>query len=169
MAELHRLTWDSIQARCLAVAEWSRRDVDGRMIRGVHGIPRGGCVPGAIVTTLLGVPLVAGGELDAHVLVVDDLVDSGRTAAMVASSSPFAALYRKSWSPRLGGPAECIPGDPWLVFPWEVAETPGVDAVLRLAQLAGLDTSDPRFAAAAAPWVNDLAAQVRRRLVLPDR
>jgi GTP cyclohydrolase I len=72
-----------------------------------------------------------------QVLVVDDLIDSGATAARY-EGGPFDALYRKSVSPE--GPQITLDG--WLVFPWEHGEETGpTDAVVRLLQHIG---EDPR-------------------------
>lgn len=111
-----------------------------RRYSGVHGVPRGGAVPAALVAARLKLPLLDKPEPDC--LVVDDLVDSG-TTAMRYSSHAFDALFRKSHAPaHLAPDAETFDGDPWLVFPWEVGsadEHGPADAVRRLLQFVGED------------------------------
>lgn len=93
--------------------------------RPVYGIPRGGCVPAAMLAGLWRTPLLDSPQPGC--LVVDDLVDSGATRDRYAGYT-FDALYHKA------------EGDDWLVFPWEVGEETGpTDAVRRLLQFVGED------------------------------
>lgn len=94
----------------------------------VYGIPRGGCVPAAILAGLWGTALLDAPEPDC--LIVDDLVDSGATRERyLGHGASFDALLHKA------------AGDGWIVFPWELAdETAGpTDAVIRLLQYIGED------------------------------
>jgi GTP cyclohydrolase I len=128
-----------VQVTYAEVSEAARRVADrwkGELVDGVYGIPRGGSVPAVMVAGLLGVPVV-----DAHgpgVLVVDDLVASGRTAERYPGRM-FDALYRKPWSPPVAEQATMIDG--WVVFPWELSdETAGpTEAVVRLLECVGED------------------------------
>lgn len=113
----------------------------GRWIRNrpqaVYGIPTGGAPVAVMVAAGLGLPLADAPAAD--VLVVDDLIDTGRTIRPYADDGHLVdALYRKPWSP-----AELCPDaevrDAWLRFPWERAEGAPVDAVLRLLQFIGDD------------------------------
>jgi len=135
------LSWAELQARCRAVADEVAKPPG---VQCVAGVPRGGLVPAAIIAERLRLPLVSIDAVEAlgrRVLVVDDLIDSGATAARFVDRCAFVALFRKPWSPF----QECasFTVDRWLVFPWEVdaGEAPAVDAVLRLLQVAGLDTT----------------------------
>lgn len=93
--------------------------------RPVFGVPRGGCVPAALLAGLWRTPLLDRPE--AGCLVVDDLVDSGATRDRYAAYT-FDALYHKTAT------------DGWLVFPWEIGEEVGpTDAVRRLLQYVGED------------------------------
>jgi GTP cyclohydrolase IA len=112
----------------------------------VYGIPRGG-IAAAALTRL---PFVTPGTsevtpeslLDLYdresLLIVDDLVDSGRTLAPFAAAGlRVDALYRKPHSPATLAPnAIEVPG--WLTFPWE-QETGPEDAVVRLLEWIGED------------------------------
>lgn len=119
----------------------------------VYGIPTGGSVIAPLVAKYLNVPVspwVRGASL-----IVDDLVDSGRTLSRMLTSKgdslhacshvigfgmPMVdALYRKSTSPtRLASQAVLIDG--WAQFPWEASANPE-DAVVRLLQYLGEDPS----------------------------
>lgn len=93
--------------------------------RPVFGVPRGGCVPAAMLAGIWQTPLLDRPETGC--LVVDDLVDSGATRDHY-EQYVFDALYHKA------------EGDGWLVFPWEAGEESGpTDAVRRLLQYIGED------------------------------
>lgn len=112
----------------------------GLPCRGVYGVPRGGLVPAALVAGQLGIHLVS--TPVPGCLVVDDLVDSGRTWKRFADGEwYFDACYRKSWSPADAAPnAAFVPGDSWAVFPWETDEPAApTDAVTRLLEYVGED------------------------------
>lgn len=111
----------------------------------IYGIPRGGChVASFLAARGYG---IADDINDANV-VVDDLVDSGRTADTAlsfASSSEavyFDALLRKPTSPKHRAPNAKEVAD-WVVFPWErgldAVETSAEDAVVRLIERVGED------------------------------
>ncbi|MCY0868717.1 MAG: phosphoribosyltransferase [Desulfurococcus sp.] len=65
-----------------------------------------------------------------RILVVDDIVDSGRTLQVVAdllsrfkyADLKFASLYAKPWSTLLPDYYGRIVEE-WIVFPWEICET----------------------------------------------
>jgi hypothetical protein len=161
----YEVSWAEAFQRCAEIAE----EVDGVWcpwnLHGVYGVPRGGCVPAVLVAAHLDLPMVD--VPAANILVVDDLVDSGATQARF-EGSPFVALYRKSWSPLTDG-SILVPGDAWVTFPWEAGEAPAVDAVLRLLQVAHVDTSLAWVQTAAHELVHPLAEAARARLDHPAR
>ncbi len=135
MPEKFHVSYADVTARCEAIA----RPLGP--YRGVYGIPRGGTVPAAIIAGLLGVPLLD--QPEEHCLVVDDLVDSGKTLGTFQGEHPhlrygFRSLWRKSYSPAVGE-AELVPGDAWVVFPWEDEVGTPTDAVTRLLTYIGED------------------------------
>lgn len=155
MAQIFRPGWEIVEAECRRIVDNARPYVTAGVIRDIHGVPRGGCVPAAIVATLLELPLVE--QPNGFTLVVDDLVDSGATARRVASWCAFDALFRKPWSPVTLAP-DAPTVDAWIELPWELAEAPASDAVLRLLQIGGLDTTLPAVHDIAAHLVEELAS-----------
>jgi GTP cyclohydrolase IA len=138
------LGWGDIEAQAARIAgRWEHADIDS-----VYGVPQGGYPVAMLVGQYLGAELILGDQrgsdgivkLGPSTLVVDDLVDSGRTAApFIAAGCQFDALYRKPHSPAdIAVDAALIDG--WLVFPWERATGPE-DAVVRLLQHIGENPS----------------------------
>lgn len=129
--EVRTLTWEKVED---LAAQLAGRWVDAP-VTAVYGVPRGGITPAVMVARHLRLPLVEAPTADT--LVVDDLVDSGATAARF-TGFPFDALLRKPTSPFYDG----MPvADGWVVFPWETADeaTGPTDAVRRLLQYVGED------------------------------
>jgi xanthine phosphoribosyltransferase len=142
------VSWDQFHRDARALA-WR---LTGKEFKAIVCITRGGLVPAAIVARELGVRLietvciasyhdyqnqgglevikgVSQGVLDlgdegANVLVVDDLVDTGKTAQMVRSMLPrshIATVYAKP----LGRPVVDtfvteVSQDTWIYFPWDM-------------------------------------------------
>lgn len=136
----HRLTYADVHdaaAKLVARLTWSPADV--------FGVPRGGTVPAVMVAQLLDLPVAD--QPRAGTLVVDDLVDSGATARRYDHGDGFDALFRKSWSPADVAPdAIPVPGDRWVVFPWELDDGAPTDAVTRLLEHIGEDPTRPGLA-----------------------
>ena len=115
----------------------------------VVAVTRGGLVPAAIVARELGVRIIETicvasydygkqGELDvlksvdpalisgegANVLIVDDLVDTGKTAAVVRGILPlahFATVYAKpAGRPLVDTFVTEVSQDTWIHFPWDL-------------------------------------------------
>lgn len=137
MTRLINLSWDDVQALSSALAGRWAVHARGGDVRSVYGVPRGGHIPALLVAQHLQVPIVAAPE--DGTLVVDDLVDSGRTALRyMGDGHLFDALCHKPATPTdlTFGP----PFDGWLVFPWETGEQSGPeDAVVRLLEFIGED------------------------------
>lgn len=142
------VSWDQFHRDARALA-WR---LNGKAFKAIVCITRGGLVPAAIVSRELGLRLIetvciasyhdyqAQGSLEvikglspavmelgdegASVLVVDDLVDTGKTAQMVRSMLPkahIATVYAKP----LGRPVVDtfvteVSQDTWIYFPWDM-------------------------------------------------
>lgn len=104
-----------------AVALANKVKASKRKFSSVYGIPRGGQYPAAILSRELGVPVILNpAEIDVDTLLVDDLVDSGRTMDDWTEKygCSFAAVYAKNgvFLPDFFGR---IVGREWIVFPDE--------------------------------------------------
>lgn len=113
----------------------------GRPVEAVVGIPNGGCTPAALVAGHLRVKVRdwRDDKLDPHVLVVDDLVATGKTLKMAMALGVLVdALFRKPLAPADLAP-HAVPKDGWLVFPWEDSSGGPEDAVTRLIEFVGED------------------------------
>jgi GTP cyclohydrolase I len=126
-----------------------QKGVGGRPVR-LYGVPRGG-VPAAYLLArhMQPLPCELVGDPDAADVLVDDLIDSGRTRERYARhGKPFFALYDKAVTPG------------WLVFPWEGGEQGSADDIpIRLLQYIGedptregLEDTPRRFLAAWKEW-----------------
>jgi GTP cyclohydrolase I len=140
MPQVRTVTFSEIEHAAQKVADRWR---DRPHITNVFGIPRGGCVPAALVAKHLG-GLKLTDDPVLSTLIVDDLVDSGKTAKeWRGRGHHFDALFRKSWAPTDCAPDATHLGDDWLHFPWELIEQTGEveDNVTRLLQYLGEDTT----------------------------
>lgn len=150
-ADRLHLSWSDVEELAAAIA----RRHHGASIDAVFGIPQGGYPVATLVGQELGVPVILrdprGGDdswrvaLGPRMLVVDDLVDSGRTVApYLAAGCRVDALVRKPHTPQPAGAgynaARTV--DQWVVFPWERATGPD-DAVVRILEHIGEDPTRP--------------------------
>jgi xanthine phosphoribosyltransferase len=144
------LSWEELQRDAKALA---RRLLDFGPWKGIVAVTRGGLAPAAIVARALDIRLietvcVIGYDPDdynprqaseitvlkapAQVgdgdgwLVVDDLVDTGRTVAVLRQLMPrahFAAIYTKPLGrPMVDTHVTEVSQDTWIYFPWESAQ-----------------------------------------------
>lgn len=145
------VSWDQLHrdARALAWRLDGRGPADGAW-RGVVAITRGGMAPAMIVARELDIRTVdtisvtsyqhqnqgtakvlksPDAELMANdgegILIVDDLVDSGRTLELVRSLYPkahFATVYAKpKGRPTVDTYITEVSQDTWIFFPWDLA------------------------------------------------
>jgi xanthine phosphoribosyltransferase len=142
------VSWDQFHRDARALA-W-RLASSGPFVA-VVCITRGGLVPAAIVARELGIRVIetvcvssynhqaqgalqvlkaaaeavigAGGGRGRGVLIVDDLVDTGRTAKLVREAMPeahFAAVYAKPMGrPLVDTFITEVSQDTWIYFPWD--------------------------------------------------
>lgn len=141
------VTWEDIHRDSLTLAN----ELQGqRPWKRVVAVTRGGLVPSALISRVLEVreietvclssyddadqqreiqivkELKDDQEAGADWLVVDDLVDTGKTADLVKKMLPratFVALYAKPMGkPKVSHFVTEIRQDTWIVFPWEIGE-----------------------------------------------
>jgi xanthine phosphoribosyltransferase len=142
------VSWDQFHRDARALA-W--RLADSGPFRAIVCITRGGLVPAAIVSRELEIRLIetvcvasyheyqtqgetavlkgiaaaiAGAEQGTGVLIVDDLVDTGRTAKIVRDMLPkahFATVYAKPQGrPLVDTFVTEVSQDTWIYFPWDM-------------------------------------------------
>ena len=144
------VSWDQIHRDARALA-WrlDGKGPDNGAWRAVVGITRGGLVPAMIVSRELDIRTVdtISEQSYAHqdrnearvikspqaelmgdgtgILIVDDLVDSGKTLELVRSLYPkahFATVYAKpSGKPQVDTYITEVSQDTWIFFPWDMA------------------------------------------------
>lgn len=149
------VSWDQIHRDARALAwRLAGQGPDGGPWKAVVAITRGGLVPAMIVARELDIRVVdtisvksyhaGGGAADqrqtaqvtkspqaemmgdgAGILVVDDLVDSGKTLELVRSLYPaahYAAVYAKPHGkPQVDTYVTEVSQDTWIFFPWDMA------------------------------------------------
>jgi xanthine phosphoribosyltransferase len=135
------VSWDQLHRDSKALA-W--RLVEGGPWKGIVAITRGGMVPAAIVARELDIRLIdtlciasyddrQQGEATvlkevpgdgAGWLIIDDLVDTGRTAKVVCDRLPrahFATVYAKpAGRPLVNSFVTEVSQDTWILFPWDM-------------------------------------------------
>ncbi len=102
-------------------------------IETLYAVPRGG----VNVALLLGFPLVEKNKISDSTLIVDDLVDSGKTLEGF-SKGKTAVLYRKSHSPFPMFWVEELPSE-WIEFFYEESKSDRENLVRRTLELIGED------------------------------
>jgi xanthine phosphoribosyltransferase len=134
------VSWEELHRNARALA-W--RLMEGGPWTGVVAITRGGLVPAAIVARELEIRLIdtvciasyderAQGRLEvlkrvegdgAGWLIVDDLVNTGKTAQVVRDMLPkahFATVYAKpAGRPLVDSFITEVSQDTWILFPWD--------------------------------------------------
>ncbi|MDP2739382.1 MAG: xanthine phosphoribosyltransferase [Pseudorhodobacter sp.] len=144
------VSWDQIHRDARALA-WrlDGKGPDGGQWRAVVGVTRGGLVPAAIVARELDIRVVDTVSVKSYnhqsqmnpkvikfpqaelmgdgegILIVDDLVDSGKTLEVVRALYPrahYATVYAKpSGKPMVDTYITEVSQDTWIFFPWDMA------------------------------------------------
>jgi len=120
MEKLH-ITWEEIEELVDLLAKQianSEKQIDY-----IFGLQRGGLIPAVLLSHKLGIPMTKDPTLP-HVLVVDDICDSGETFhefSLTYPNSIFACLhfkpYTSSFTPDFA--TNKFFSDAWIVYPWE--------------------------------------------------
>ncbi len=149
------ISWDQLHRDSKALS-WRLLDHD--YFKGIVAVTRGGLVPAAIVARELDIRLVdtvcvfsynwqdQQGEIEIlksidHTgegwLIIDDLVDTGRTADSVRKMLPqahFATVYAKpAGRPLVDTYVTEVSQDTWILFPWD-SESQFVQPIIGMKQ-----------------------------------
>jgi len=135
------ISWEQLHRDSKALS-WRLHDMETPW-KGIVAITRGGLVPAAIIARELGIhyidtacitsydwktkgkakvlkPVEGSGE---GLLIIDDLVDTGATAAVVRKMLPkayFATVYAKpAGKPLVDIYVTEVSQDTWILFPWD--------------------------------------------------
>jgi xanthine phosphoribosyltransferase len=135
------VSWEEMHRNSRALA-W--RLLGSGPFRAIVAVTRGGLVPAAIIARELGIRLVdtvciasyddrvqgditvlKGIEGDGEgLLVIDDLVDTGKTSSVVRKMLPkayFATIYAKpAGRPQVDAYVTEVSQDTWILFPWDI-------------------------------------------------
>lgn len=118
------------------VAELAKQ-IDASKYKNIYGIPRGGVLVALELSKHLGLPVADDPTEDS--LIVDDLIDSGRTLAIYPNHDT-AVIYRKKNSPKLE--TFCAREvDGWIVFFYDKKDFDLDDNVVRILQYLGEDAA----------------------------
>ena len=145
------VSWDQFHRDARALA-WRLAGVNGQW-KAIVCITRGGLVPAAIISRELGIRIIetvcvasyhdytSQGQLQVlkeitpslidddgqNVLIIDDLTDTGKTAAIVRAMMPkahFATVYAKpKGRPLVDTFVTEVSQDTWIYFPWDMGFT----------------------------------------------
>ncbi|HBN21687.1 MAG TPA: xanthine phosphoribosyltransferase [Holosporales bacterium] len=138
----HYISWEDVAKNSKDLAEKLK---DQGPFEGIVAVARGGYIPAVIVAHELNIKKIVSfslysyddakkkqGEFDVYSkfedlegrwLVIDELVDSGKTLAKIRESLPksvFAVVYAKpAGTESTDFYAKAVPQDTWVVLPWE--------------------------------------------------
>lgn len=141
--KVYPVSWEQLHRDCRVL---SRQLMERGPFAGIYAITRGGLVPAAIIARELDIRLIEticissydwqergeasllkagpGGD-GAGWLLIDDLVDTGRTARIVREMLPaahFATVYAKpEGRPLVDTCVTEVGQDTWILFPWDAA------------------------------------------------
>jgi len=99
----------------------------------IYSVPRGGVPIGILLSKLLNINLVDKDKIKKDTLIVDDLIDSGKTREKF-SENDFAVIYRKN-NKQVDYYVKDIDG--WIEFPYENTENDEQDIITRLLEVLG--------------------------------
>jgi len=121
------LSWNDIEALVDNLAEQINK-MDKKPFY-IYGVPRGGAIPAVWLSHKTGIDYYQLNSAQisktadlSHILIVDDICDSGETMKKLKENFPkcqTATLYYKEtaiYKPDIYGE---VTGEEWLVFPWE--------------------------------------------------
>jgi len=127
------LSWNDIEALVDNLAEQINK-MDKKPFY-IYGVPRGGAIPAVWLSHKTGIDYYQLNSAQisktadlSHILIVDDICDSGETIKKIKENFPkcqTATLYYKETAfdkPDIYG--ETV-GEEWIVFPWESNEEVG--------------------------------------------
>lgn len=112
-------------------------EVSKKRYDSIFGVPRGGVPIAILLAKALNRTLLDNvNQISSNTLIVDDLIDSGKTREQFKDNE-FAVVYTKPHSPKPTYSVEAIDG--WIRFPYEETEKDEQDIIVRLLEVLGED------------------------------
>ena len=98
-------------------------------IKKVYGVPRGGLIPAVILSHFLDIPLTLNKEeIDEETVIIDDIVDTGKTILKLPQREVLVSLLYKPHSTVTPDfYARKVANDEWIIFPFETDESSKYD------------------------------------------
>ena len=126
MSYKEEITWHGIGHACEKLAEQIK--ASGIEFQSIWAIPRGGLIPGVVLSHKLGLPLTDKPDLDSPLLIVDDISDTGETLQgldFLENAKHATIHYHRN---SLVEPDFWVweKEEKWIVYPWEIKETESV-------------------------------------------
>ncbi len=120
-------TWPEFDEDAKKIAAWARE----KGFKNTYGIPRGGLVLAVVISHLLDVPVLLSREdITRDTLIVDDIVDGGKTVQglilSLGGTFSVASIYFNESSP-VKPDFFVRKKEKWVKFPWETMETSRYD------------------------------------------
>ena len=136
-----KITFSELEKQTKKLAE----KIPNNKYTAVFGIPAGGLVPAFIISQKLNIPLLSLEEYNQHqkkkdILVVDDLIDSGKTLLKYLESNKAVVYYKEHSNLNLVDYYQKEMPTVWLDFPHEKSETGIEEHITRVIEYIGEDT-----------------------------
>ncbi len=131
------ISYQKLKEDCKVLAE--KIKTADRGYTSIYAIPRGGVPVGLYLSNELDIPLVK--EPEKGSLIVDDLVDSGKTIdPYIKDQYDVAVLYRKPHSPEESSNLYIVETlDDWIEFPYEATNLDAEENFRRILEFLGED------------------------------
>lgn len=127
--KIRKVTWTEVNLLCQVLAK--KIEPFKQDFTAIYGVPRGGLIPAVILSNLTGLPMYfSQNSLDKKVLVVDDIIDTGRTAEKIIEKGgiTFATLFiNPSSSIKSSFYGSIHDAKQWIIFPWETSTSSKYD------------------------------------------
>lgn len=133
-----KLSWSEFNTICDDLGSALTKVFNEGKLRSIYGIPRGGSIVAQRLSAKFGFPMCEEGEIDNQTLIVDDIVDSGKTISKFPHNYK-ACLFINPEATFFGELFLVREKKEWVEFPYEIGakENPGEDGVVRMLQAIG--------------------------------
>ena len=109
------MSWEEFEIAIHVLANEIKKS--GLHFSTIYGIPRGGLIIAVRLSHLLGIQLIVETHIRDDTLIVDDIVDTGKS--MVRSAHTASLIYnpKSIYKPKFYAVEKL--DDRWIIFPWE--------------------------------------------------